>query len=167
MSLFDFANCDVQNYSFQKRIQHSEGNNVLDATASSIHAFLCRGTCISSTQLNSCKDQTQPISPLKNLRFRNYSFAKLTQFSQEKSELLTWMVFFGEIHVFIQLSWIGVFGTKWVPSTLKIEICRVHSFQKLTEFSEGRTGLDVLASNIDGFLWRDTCVSSTQLNRPN
>jgi hypothetical protein len=25
--------------------------------------------------------------------------------------------------------------------------------------------LDVAASNIDGFLWRDTCVSSTQVNR--
>jgi hypothetical protein len=26
--------------------------------------------------------------------------------------------------------------------------------------------LDAATSNIDGFLWRDTCVSSTQLNRP-
>jgi hypothetical protein len=26
--------------------------------------------------------------------------------------------------------------------------------------------LDGPVSNIDGFLWRDTCVSSTQLNRP-
>jgi hypothetical protein len=27
--------------------------------------------------------------------------------------LLTQMVFFREIHVFIQLSWIGLFGTTW------------------------------------------------------
>jgi hypothetical protein len=26
--------------------------------------------------------------------------------------------------------------------------------------------LDAAAFNIDGFLWRDTCVSSTKLNRP-
>jgi hypothetical protein len=26
--------------------------------------------------------------------------------------------------------------------------------------------LDAPASNVDGFLWRDTCISSTQLNRP-
>jgi hypothetical protein len=26
--------------------------------------------------------------------------------------------------------------------------------------------LDAAACNLDGFLWRDTCVSSTQLNRP-
>jgi hypothetical protein len=26
--------------------------------------------------------------------------------------------------------------------------------------------LDPPASNIDGFLWRDICVSSNQLNRP-
>jgi hypothetical protein len=29
----------------------------------------------------------------------------------------------------------------------------------------GNNVLDAAASNIDGFLWRDTCVSSNQLNR--
>jgi hypothetical protein len=30
----------------------------------------------------------------------------------------------------------------------------------------GNNVQDAAASNIDGFLWRDACVSSTQLNRP-
>jgi hypothetical protein len=51
-------------------------------------------------------------------------------------------------------------------STLKTMICRKYSFQKLNEFSQGNNVPDVPASNSDGFLWRDTCVSSTQLNRP-
>jgi hypothetical protein len=38
--------------------------------------------------------------------------------------------------------------------------------QKLTQFSQGNNVLEDAASNIDGFLWRDTSFSSTQLNSP-
>jgi hypothetical protein len=51
-------------------------------------------------------------------------------------------------------------------STLKTMICRKYSFEKLTQFSQGNNVLDAAASHIHGFLWRDTCVSSTQLNSP-
>jgi hypothetical protein len=51
-------------------------------------------------------------------------------------------------------------------STLKTEICWKYSFQKLTQFSQGNNVLDAAASNIDVILWRDTCVSLTQMNRP-
>jgi hypothetical protein len=51
-------------------------------------------------------------------------------------------------------------------STLKQLIWMMHFFQKLTQFSQRNNVLDAAATNIDGFLWRDTCVSSTQLNRP-
>jgi hypothetical protein len=44
------------------------------------------------------------------------SFQKLIQFSQGNNVLaapdLTLMVFFGEIHMFLQLNRIGLFGTK-------------------------------------------------------
>jgi hypothetical protein len=40
-----------QNYSFQTLTQFSLGNNVLNAAASTIDYFLCRDTCVSSTQL--------------------------------------------------------------------------------------------------------------------
>jgi hypothetical protein len=51
-------------------------------------------------------------------------------------------------------------------STLKTMIFRKYSFQKLTQFSEGNNVLDAPASNTDGFPSRDTCVSSTHMNRP-
>jgi hypothetical protein len=48
---------------------------------------------------------------------------------------------------------------------LKTLIGMQYSFQKRTQFSQGNNLLDVSRSNIDGFLVRDTHVSSTQLNR--
>jgi hypothetical protein len=41
-----------------------------------------------------------------------------------------------------------------------------YSFPKLTQLSQGRNVLDAPASTSDGGLWTDTCVSSTQLNKP-
>jgi hypothetical protein len=51
-------------------------------------------------------------------------------------------------------------------STLKHLRCRKFSIQKLTQFSQGNNVLHAAASNPDGFLGRDTCVTSTQPNRP-
>jgi hypothetical protein len=52
-------------------------------------------------------------------------------------------------------------------------MCDFHEyyFQKLPQLSQVINVLDAAASNIHGFLWRDTCVSSTQIglfgaNRP-
>jgi hypothetical protein len=51
-------------------------------------------------------------------------------------------------------------------STLKTRVCRKYSSQKLKQFSQGTNVLDAPDSNIHGFLWRDTGVSSTQLSLP-
>jgi hypothetical protein len=57
--------------------------------------------------------------------------------------------------------------TQNVPfSTLRTRIWRKYSFHKLTQFSQGNKGQDAAASNKDDYLWRDTCVSLTQLNMP-
>jgi hypothetical protein len=136
--------------------------------------------------------------------------------------LITQMVFFEVMHVFLQFSWIAIFAgnrhcwhlenydlkeviqtlTQFSPTnnwldvahskrkfslerymcffnwaektyleqagtigTWKTLTCREYSFQTLCKFSEANNVLDVATSNIDGFPWRDTCVSSTQLNR--
>jgi hypothetical protein len=50
--------------------------------------------------------------------------------------------------------------------TLKTMIFKTYSFQKQTQFSQANNVIDVAASKIDAFLWKDTCVSSTQLNWP-
>jgi hypothetical protein len=80
--------------------------------------------------------------------------------------LLTQMVFFWEMHVFLQLTWIGLFGKKERISTLKNLSCRKCSFHKLTQFSQGINVVPGESCNINVFLWRDTCVSLTQLNKP-
>jgi hypothetical protein len=154
-----------RNYSFQKLIQLSKGNNVLDATASSIHAFLCRGTWISLTQLNSPNGPNTAYLLLETPKIQEVFLSKTNTVLTGKQCASNMDGFFWEIHVFLQVSWIGIFGTRWASSTLKIEIFRVRSFQKLTEFSHGNTVLDVAASNIEVFLWRDTCGSLTQLNK--
>jgi hypothetical protein len=69
------------------------------------------------------------------------------------------MVFFGEIHVFLQHVQIGLFGVNRVylhPETPKFQevfLCKTHSI--LT----GKNAPDAAHSNTHGFLWRDTCVS--------
>jgi hypothetical protein len=50
-------------------------------------------------------------------------------------------------------------------TTLETMVCRKYSFQRVSEFSQGNNLLEAAASNMDGFLWRDTFVSSSQLNR--
>jgi hypothetical protein len=75
--------------------------------------------------------------------------------------------FLWEIPVFLQLSWIRLFGIKWAFSTFKTVICRSYSFQKLIQLSKGNNVLDATASSIHAFLCRGTCISSTQLNSPN
>jgi hypothetical protein len=76
------------------------------------------------------------------------------------------MVLFGEIHVFLQLSWFLLFGANRVYFPLEIPACRKYSFEKLTQFSQGNHVLDAPASNPNGSLSRDTCVLSTYLHRP-
>jgi hypothetical protein len=51
-------------------------------------------------------------------------------------------------------------------STLRNLSCSKYSFQKIIQFSQGNNVLDAPASNIDGFISGDTCVSSTFLDRP-
>jgi hypothetical protein len=77
------------------------------------------------------------------------------------------MVIFWEIHVFLQVSWIGLFGAKRAYLQLEtfLSSCRKYFFQKLSQFTQGKNVLDVPAFTTDGFLWRVTCVSSTYLNR--
>jgi hypothetical protein len=71
------------------------------------------------------------------------------------------LVFFGEIYVFLELWTIGLFGGNRTYCNLKIMIFRKYSFQKLTQVLQSNNVLEAHASDTDGFLSRDTCVSST------
>jgi hypothetical protein len=114
--------------------------------------------------------QTQHISTLKYQRSRKYSFQKLTQFYQENYVLgapaSNTDGFLWEMHVFLHLSWVGLFVQSEPFSTQKIMICKKYYLQKLTQFYQESNVLHAAVSNRDGFLWTDAVVSSTQLNRP-
>jgi hypothetical protein len=68
--------------------------------------------------------------------------------------------------VFPQLSWITIYVANQAQIHLKQLRCRMYSFLKQPEFSLGHYLFDAPAANTDGFLLRDSCVSSTHLSRP-
>jgi hypothetical protein len=80
--------------------------------------------------------------------------------------LLTQMVLQWEIHVLRQLNWIDLFGTKRAHLHLENPMFLEVILWELTWLSEGINILDVPASDTNGFLLRNECVSSTQLKRP-
>jgi hypothetical protein len=115
-------------------------------------------------------EENERFSPLRSLIGRQYSFQKLIQFWQGHKVLhapaSNFMIFFWEIHVLLQLSWIVLPGTKWAFLTLENLIGRQSFFQKQTHFWQKNNTLDAPPANVRGFLTRDTCVSSSQLNIP-
>jgi hypothetical protein len=80
--------------------------------------------------------------------------------------LLRQLVFYREILVFLQLTEMAYMEQNEPFSTLNILFCRKYFFQNLTIFTKVNNMVDASASNSNGILSRDTCVSSTELNRP-
>jgi hypothetical protein len=72
-------------------------------------------------------------------------------------QLLAYVVFFGEEHVLFQLSWIGLFGANAPYLPLETPKIQEVFLSKTNTILTGKQ----CASNMDGFLLRDTCVSST------
>jgi hypothetical protein len=77
--------------------------------------------------------------------------------------LLTQMVFFRDVYVFLQLAgWAYLEQTEHF-STLETLICRKYTFQKLTQFLQGNNVLDAPACDTSGFLSRDTFLQLSQI----
>jgi hypothetical protein len=70
------------------------------------------------------------------------------------------MVFFRETHVFLHLSLIGLFGTKFAFLSLENPNGHAEFNQKQTQFSQDKIVQHSPDSNLDGILSRDTCGSS-------
>jgi hypothetical protein len=68
--------------------------------------------------------------------------------------LLTQLVFFWDIHVFLQLSWIGLFVTQWAFLHLKNSDFQEVFIAKTNTFFTENNVLDATASNIEGSLER-------------
>jgi hypothetical protein len=167
---FSTLKTDLQEIFLSKTNSILQENNVLDAAASNIDDFLWTDTCVSSPHLKRSLVQTEPIFTMKYLNCSKYTFQKLTQFSQGKNMLDTPASntdgFFQRYTCVINLLEYAYLEQNEPFSNLKVLMCRKNSFHKLTQFSQVNNVLDAPASNSDGFLLRDTCISTTSLNRP-
>jgi hypothetical protein len=107
----------------------------------------------------------EPCCTRKSVIGRKCSFEKLTQFSLgnnvlESSANNTDGFVSRGISV-SSISWICWFVKNEPFWSLKTKICRMYSFQKVTQLSQGNNMLNAAASNIDGFLrQRNTNISS-------
>jgi hypothetical protein len=74
--------------------------------------FVWRDTCVSSTLLNRLIWNKDIQSPPKKTKLQEDFLSKTNSVLTGKL-LLQHTQFFQEIHAFLQLSWIDLFGTKW------------------------------------------------------
>jgi hypothetical protein len=58
------------------------------------------------------------------------------------------MGFFGDIYVFLSLSGKDIFGRQRANLYIEKPMCSEYSFQKQTQYSQGKNVLDASASNI-------------------
>jgi hypothetical protein len=116
-------------------------------------------------------EQNEPSSTLKIMIGSMNSFQKLTQFSEGNIVLhAPASNKYGFLSSDACVSSTYLNRTIWSKETLslpcKIKLKKV-LLSKQTQFSQGINVFEVPASNTEGFLSRDTFISSTQLKRPN
>jgi hypothetical protein len=103
-------------YFFQKLTQFSQGSNVLGFCF--LHRLFSfeRYMCFFNSAELAYLEQSEPMCTLKPLTCRSIPFKNLLNSHRETMclmlLLLTQIGFFPELHVYLQLSWIGLW-TKW------------------------------------------------------
>jgi hypothetical protein len=128
-----------------------------------IHVFL-QLSCIGLLE------QTEPIPTLKLVSCRKHSSQKGTQFSKgnnvpgahaSKTNGFPW-----KYVCFVSTTDRPIWKKMSLSPLWKLHLAGSIFFQILLQFSQRHNGLDAACTNVDGFLSRDTCVSSSRLNRP-
>jgi hypothetical protein len=139
-----------------KLTQVSQVNNVLHCAVSNIDTTFGEMHVLLQVRWTGVFGANSHTTTLKNLICTNISFQKITQLSPGSNVLEVPASnadgFLWEIHVFLHLSWIDLFGTKWAIPHLEYSICKKFSFQKRPQFTKESNELDVTASNIDFLL---------------
>jgi hypothetical protein len=129
----------ARRYSFQKLIQFSSGNNVLDTPASNTDCMFQKLHVFLHYIWRGYFSLSEWFSHLKMLTDNNYTFHRLTQISKGNNVPDTPASnidgFFQDILVFLQFRWTVVLWTKWMIHPLEMLRARQYSFQKLTQFS--------------------------------
>jgi hypothetical protein len=140
---------------------------VLDVPASNTHGFLLRDLCVSSTQ------QYKPIWNRERIcpRWKTHvagiiPFKTNTVLTGNKvlySAASNIDIFLWEVHMFLQLCWIYLFGANCAYLHLETPKLQEVFLLKTIQLSQGNNVIDAFASITNGFLSRDICVSAAQL----
>jgi hypothetical protein len=142
---------------------------VQDTTASNTDCFLWRDSCFSSTQLIVLFGTKRAYLHLEKPKLHLYSYQELTQFSQGNNVLdasvSNTTCFFLEIHVYLQFSRIGQLVTRAYLHLEKSKFEEVSISQTYSILTGNQCATWCILLH-RWFLWTDTCVSSTQLNKP-
>jgi hypothetical protein len=111
-------------------------------------------------------EQNDPLSTLKSRICRRKSFHKLPQLQKGIKVLdpiaSTTGGILSRTHVFPQLSWIFLFGTKWSFLHLETHVLQEIYLSKPTQYSQENPVLKAHASTTTVIPSRDICVSSPQ-----
>jgi hypothetical protein len=117
------------------------GNNVQDAVTSNIDDFLEWYKCFFNSVEQTMWNKISLSPPLKLWFPGSFPIKNKLNYHLERRfympVLLTQLIVLGQIHVFLQLSWIALLGKTWALRTMKTVIFRKYSFEKRTQFSLG------------------------------
>jgi hypothetical protein len=167
MSTFKHISC--RKYSFQNINWFSQGNNMVDDAASNVIVLFAEIYVFLQHDWIGLLGGKRLYLHIATPKLLKVFLWKVTEFSQGKNVLDAAASnidgLFGDTHLFLQLGWISLFGGNRCDLHLKHLSRRQYSFQNLTRFSQENKMVDAAVFNIDDFLWADSCVSSTQLNR--
>jgi hypothetical protein len=120
-------------------------------------------TCFFNLAEEAYLEKNELFSTLKTTICRKYSFQKLPQMSQGNNVLDAPASY---TDGFLQPSWIGLFGTKWGYIQIENSDFQQVLLSKTNSFLTGKQCVICWSSNIDSYLWRDACVSSTLVKSP-
>jgi hypothetical protein len=156
---------------FQKLIQSSQGNNVLDAPVPKNDGFLSRDIGVSSPQLNRPIWNTMSLSPPWELWCAKCILLKTDSFAQEPMSYILHILpclLSLQRCMFLQISWICLFVTKGAFLYLENFKFQKYSFEKkeLNSQTKWNKVLDASACKMDVLVLRATWVASPFLKCP-
>jgi hypothetical protein len=129
---------------------------VLHCAVSNIHTIFGEMLVLLQVRWTGLFGAKQPYNHLEKPNLHEYFFSKNNSTPTRNNVLEAPASntdgFLWEIHVFLHLSWIELFGRKWAFPHLEYSICKKFSFQKRPQFTKESNELDVTASNIDFLL---------------
>ena len=147
--------------SVQNLNRFSQASSVLDAVAYNV-VGIWRDLCVLLTWKKTPIRRKRPYLPLKHLSCRKYSFQnELNSHTETMCYMLlplTQRIYYERFMCLFNLAEEACLKKTNPISTFKQLSSTQYSLQNLKRFSQRNNMVDAAASNIDAFLWRNSCV---------